>query len=160
MAAEAASKRAELLEQVDSLRKKYPSESFERNWSIYKSSLDIQDIEAFLVKTVPSMKYIDVTVIGEGLVVDVDGSEDESLGGVMVAPLGMIRSIHFFSEPLEALRLTEDSTLVVTTRLTGATPGGPYWVASTPEEEQDLLLFAGVLRRLIVRTQSKGDARG
>ena len=152
MAAGTTSKRTELIEQVDSLRKKYPSESFERNWSFYKGSLDIQDIEAFLVKTVPSMKYIGVAVIGEGLVVDVDGSEDESLGGVMVAPLDMIRSIHFFSEPLESLRLTEGSTLVVTTRLIGSTPGGPYWAASTPEEEQDLLRFAGVLRRLVGRT--------
>lgn len=141
--------RAELMERVDSLREKYPSESFERNWGFYKASLDIQDIKAFLIKTVPTMKYIDVAVLGEGIVVDVDGCEDKSLGGAMLVPLGIIRSIHFYSEPLESLPLTEGSTLVVTTRLTGTPPGGPYWTATTPEEEEDLLRFAGVLRRLV-----------
>ena len=149
MAAGTTSKRAELMERVDSLREKYPSESFERNWGFYKASSDIQDIKAFLIKTIPSMKYIDVAVLGEGLVADVDGGEDKSLGGAMLVRLDMIRSIHFFSKPLESLRLTEGSTLVVTTRLTGTAPGGPYWVAATPEEEEDLLRFAGVLRRLV-----------
>jgi hypothetical protein len=111
--------------------------------------LDIQDIEGFLIKIMPSMKYIDVAVLGEGLVIDVDGCEDGSVGGVMLVPLGMVRSIHFFSKPLESLPFTEDSTLVVTTRLTGPTPGGPYWMAENPEEETDLLRFAGILRRLV-----------
>ena len=152
MATEASSKRVELFEQVDSLRRELPSDLFERNWGFYKASFDIQNIDAFLVKAIPSMKYIDVAVIGEGLVVDVDGSEDETSGGVIVAPLNMIRSIHFLPGSLESLRLTEGSTLVVTTRLVGANPGGPYWAASTPDEEQDLLHFVGVLRRLIGRT--------
>ena len=133
---------------VDSLREQYPSESFERNWSIYKASLDIQNIEGFLIKTVPSTKYIDVAVLGEGLIIDVDGCEDGSVGGVSATSLVMLRSIHFFSKPLESLPLTEDATLVVTTRLIGATSGGPYWVAANQEEEKDLLLFAGILRRL------------
>ena len=152
MATGTTSKRAELINRVNSLREKYPSESFERNWGFYKASLDIQNIEAYLIKTIPSLKYIDVAVLGEGLVVDVDGAEDKSLGGVMLTPLDMIRSIHFFSEPLESLPFTEGSTLVVTTRLTGAGSGGPYWIASTPEEEEELLSFADVLRRLLRRT--------
>ena len=149
MVTEADSKRAQLMEQVDSLREQYPSESFERNWSLYKASIDIQDIKGFLIKTVPSMKYIDVAVLGEGLVIDVDGCEDGSVGGMVLAPLGMVRSIHFSSTPLESLPLTKDSTLVVTTRLTGPTPGGPYWMAANPEEEKNLLQFAGILRRLL-----------
>ena len=149
MAAEAEGKRAQLMDRVDSLREKYRSESFERNWGFYKASLDIQDIEEFIVRTVPAMKYIGVAVLGEGLVIDVDGCEDVSVGGVMLVPLSMVRSVHFVTEPLESLPLTEDSTLVVTTRLTGATSAGPYWVAANREEEEDLLRFAGVLRRLV-----------
>ena len=149
MAAEAESKRAQLMERVDSLLEQYHSESFERNWSFYKASLDIQNIEGFLIRTIPSTKYINVAVLGEGLMVDVDGCEDGSTGGAILVPSGMVRSIHFYREPLESLPLTKDSTLVVTTRLTGPAPGGPYWLATNPDEEKDLLRFAGILRRLV-----------
>lgn len=133
---------------VESLREQYPSESFERNWSIYQASLDIQNIEGFFIGAVPSTKYVNLVVLGEGLIIDVEGCEDASVNGVSVSRLAMLRSIHFFSKPLESLPRTKDATLVVTTRLIGATSGGPYWVAANQEEEKDLLLFAGILRRL------------
>ena len=136
------------MEQVDDLRQRYPSESFERYWGFYKASTDIQDIEAFLIKIIPENKYIDVAVIGNGLVVDVDGCEDGSQSGLSFFPLKVLRSVHFHTKGLAALPLTEGSSLVVTTRLSGPASSAPYWIATTPEEEEDLLGFANVLARL------------
>ena len=149
MAVESENKRVQLLEQVDAMRQRYPSESFERYWGFYKASMDIQDIKAFLIKTIPETKYIDVSVIGDGLLVGVDGCEDGSQGGLYFSPLKMLRSVHFHTEAMASLPFTEGSSLVVTTRLSGPASPSPYWIAATPEEEQGLLGFANVLARLV-----------
>ena len=146
------SKRSQLIELVDHLREQYPSESFERNWQIYKDNMEVQDVREFLVKTIPSMKYINVAIIGEGLVVDVDGCEDGSRAGTGFHSLRAIRSIHLHSEALESLSLTEGATLVVTTRFTGGLANVLYWVATGEEEEKNLLRFASALSKLLGST--------
>ena len=148
MGLEPADKRVRLLEQVDSLRQQYPSESFERNWGFYKASLDIQDIKASLIRTNPETKYINVAVIGNGLVVDVDGCEDGSQSGLAYFPLKMLRSVHYHTEAIASLPLTEGASLVITVRLSGPAAVAPYWTAATPEEEEDLLGFANALAQL------------
>ena len=55
------------MELVDSAREMYRSETFEKYWALYKSGLDIQDVDTFLVKSVESIGYIGVSVLGEGL---------------------------------------------------------------------------------------------
>ena len=149
MAAESENKRVQLFEQVDSMRQRYPSESFERYWGFYKASLDIQDIKGFLIKTIPETKYIDVAIIGDGLVVDVDGCEDGSQSGLAYFPLKMLQSVHFHTGVLASLPMTEGSSLVVTTRLSGPASANPYWASATPEEEERLLEFANILARLV-----------
>ena len=148
MATESEDKRVRLLEQVDSLRQQYPSESFERHWEFYRASLDIQDIKAFLITTIPETKYIDVAVIGDGLVADVDGCDDGSHSGLAYFPLKALRSVHFHTGAIASLPLTEGSSLIVTVRLSGPASPAPYWMAATPKEEEDLLGFANVLARL------------
>ena len=152
MAEESKNKRVQLLEQVDAMRQRYPSESFERYWGFYKASLDIQDIKGFLIKTIPESKYIDVSVIGDGLLANVDGCEDWAQSGLAFFPLKMIRSVHFHTEAIASLPFTEGSSLVVTTRFSGPASAGPYWGAATPEEEKALLGFANVLARLVGNT--------
>ena len=152
MVVESENMRVQLLEQVDTMRQRYPSESFERYWGFYKASTDIQDVKAFLIKTIPETKYIDVAVIGDGLVVDVDGCEDGSESGLAFFSLKTLRSVHFHTEAIASLPFTEGSSLVVTTRYSGPAAPTPYWMAATPEEEENLLGFANVLARLVGST--------
>ena len=149
MAVEPKNKRVQLLEQVDAMRQRYPSQSFERYWGFYKASVDIQDIDAFLIKTIPETKYIDVSVIGDGLLVCVDGCEDGFQSGLAFFPLKMLRSVHFHAEAIASLPITEGSSLVVTSRLSGPAAPAPYWMAASPVEEEGLLGFANVLARLV-----------
>jgi hypothetical protein len=113
------------------------------------AGMDIKDIKAFLIKTIPEVKYIDVSVIGDGLLVDVDGGDDGSHKGLIFFPLKMLQSVQFHTEGLASLSFTEGSSLVVTTRLSGAASPSPYWMAATPEEEERLLEFANVLARSV-----------
>lgn len=152
MGDETQNKRSQLIELVDHLREQYPSESFERNWQIYKDNMEVQDVREFLVKTIPSMKYINVAIIGEGLVVDLDGCEDGSRAGTGLHSLRAIRSVQLHSEAPESLSFTEGATLVVTIRFTGGTANAPYWFATGEEEEKDLLRFANALSKLLGRT--------
>ena len=152
MAVESENMRVQLLEQVDAMRQLYPSESFERCWGFYKASVDIQDIKTFRIKTIPETKYIDVSIIGDGLVAGVDGCEDGSQSGAFFFPVEKLLSVHFHVGAIEALPFTEGSSLVVYVRLSGPATTTPYWMAATPEEEEGLLGFANVLARLVRST--------
>ena len=114
--------------------------SFRRYWNLYKQTSDIARIQSFYIKTEES--YYNVAIIGDGILVDVEGDDSDSSGGLNIRSLDAIRGVTVRSGPLKAFPRTQGASLVVLTRLVGETNAGPYWVAKTPEEEGRLLGFA------------------
>ena len=136
---------AEQLEtRVVELLDTYASGSFQKYWGYYKESVAPSDVKAFFVKLRPSENYLNVAVIGEGLLIDVDGDDAPESGGIGVHPLTSVRSVYVRTNPPPTLPRARTASLVVFTQLAGGT-GGPYWFAEDSEEERDLLRFSKIL---------------
>ena len=140
---------AEQLEKkVSELIEIYNPSSFRKYWQLYKEAFNVTEVGAFFIKVQPETSYMNVAIIGDGLVIDVEGSDDPEEGAVSAHPLRDIRSIYFRTQALPTLSRSRNASLIVITHLVGTT-GGPYWMAESSTEEKELLAFSRKLAELI-----------
>ena len=147
MALASEDKRSQLMRLVNQYLEESYSDAFTLRWGFYKTAIDIQDVQAYYVKVKRDINYINVAILGDGLVVDLDGDNSNEDSTFSIHPLRMIRSVYLADDGIEGNELTEDATLMVNCRLTGG--GGFYWFAEDRAEEVDLLGFVKVLARSI-----------
>ena len=143
MALASEDKRSQLMGAVSQHLEELYSDAFNLRWTIYKATIDIQDVQAYYVKVKSDINYINVVIWGDGLVVDVDGDNSNENCAFSIHPLRMIRSVFLTDDCIQGSELTEDASLLVNCRLAGG--GRPYWFAENQVEEIDLLGFVTVL---------------
>ena len=121
---------------------------FEDYWDLYKETADISNVQGFFVRTAgeyDSISYCNAAIIGDGLLVDIEGDDDGESGSLTIRSLDSIAGLSIHTEALPGLPDSQGASLVVDTELAGESDYGPHWVAKTEEEEEHLLRFAKVL---------------
>ena len=129
---------------------------FEEYWELYEHAADISNVQAFYIRIESfndfgheSVKYCNVAILGEGLVVDVEGDDSKSTGSLTLSSLDSFSHVSFHAGSLPGLPSSQGASLVVLAHSAGESDAGPYWVAKTEEEEDYLLSFAQSLVRAI-----------
>ena len=125
--------------------------TFLQYWELYKSVSSISRIQAFYVREgadqqhYSRVSYLNVAIVGDGLVVDVEGDDNTRRGGLSVRSLKSVTDLAIHPGPLPGLRNTQNAKLVVITKSAGESEVGLHWVAATEDEEKHLLRFAQAL---------------
>ena len=132
----------QLDETVMDLIWRHKFDTFGRYWEIYKKTALISDVSAAHIVAKPEEGYLNVAIVGDGLLVDIEGEDHPSQGELSVDQIGAISGISVNVGSLAGFPKSQGASLVVVTRLRGAPNAGPYWAAWTPAEETSLMEFA------------------
>ena len=147
-----------LTDQVDQILREYPTDSFTRHWNIYKENYATLDWTDCYIKVIPQKRYVNVALLGNGFLIDIDGEEGEPSiirEGLAIVPLDTISTVMVRGRGMPDVEELRDSTLVVTTVISGSNQQGPFWMADNEEEEASLFRF---VRALIEKTILKGKS--
>ena len=115
---------------------------FERYWDLYERTIDLSNVTSFFVRTEAQLfrsAYCNVVIVGDGLLIDISGDDQNNEGDFSVLLLNSISGISIHTGPLPGLADSQGARIVVQTELAGLVDEGPYWVAKTAEEEERLL---------------------
>ena len=135
-------------------------EKFAEYWELYADAADVQSIKGFFVRTEPRASfysgggYCNVAIIGDGLLIDIEGNDNDNTGNLTFQPLESISAVRVRAEPLRGLDHSRDALLVVLTNRVGEEGVGLHWVAKTEEDEEHLLAFAKALVKAISEDRS------
>ncbi len=126
---------------------------FAQYWKLYRDTADISTVQRFFVRTESDSfypgGYCNVAVIGDGLLVDIEGDDRQSKGGLAIQSLDSITKVSIHAGSLPGLRNSQNATLIVIARRAEDTEVGPHWIATNEEEEGHLLQFAHTLVRVV-----------
>ena len=126
-------------------------------WELYKRAFPHREIQASYVFHDPATGYGNVVVLGHSEVIDIEGDDSTGTGYLGIQRLASIGSVVFRKGQIEGLVRSQGASLVVFTRLVGETNAGPYWIARTEPEEEQLILFARFLVDSIPPPEPFGD---
>ena len=126
---------------------------FAQYWELYEDTTDIQSIKGFFVRTkvedhaldYTGGGYCNVAVICDGLIIDIEGDDEDKTGSLTFHPLESVSSVEIHAEPLRGLDASRGALLVVLANRVGEEDIGLHWVAKTEQEKERLLKFAQVL---------------
>ncbi len=130
---------------------------FARFWELYERTTDIQRIDAFYIRTEVLISngggYCNVAIIGDGLLIDIEGDDNNSTGNLTFQTLKSVGEVEIHTSPLQGLHSSQGASLVV---LTNSVEGdiGVHWVAKTEDDEEHLLQFAQTLVQAISKDTS------
>ena len=148
--------RSDLLEQiVEKAIEEHKLVKFAEYWELYRNTADISSIQRFFVRTKANTDpffggaYCNVAIIGDGLLVDIEGDDSQSSGGLRIESLETVSSVIFHVGSLPGLRNSQNASLVVIADQVGETGVGLHWVAKTEEEEEHLVQFGRSLVQAI-----------
>ena len=148
-------KSAQLARIVERLVDENDLSTFAEYWGLYESTADLSNVQAFYVRTeaqpffAGSARYCNVAILGDGLVVDIEGDDSRSTGSLTLSTLDSVMPVSLHAGPLPGLSDSQGASLVVLARSAGEADAGFHWVAKTEEEEENLLKFAQHLVRAI-----------
>ena len=126
--------------------------TFAQYWEIYSLTADLSAVQAFYFRTesqYPFGAYCNAAIIGDGLLVDIEGDETKKSGGLTMASLDSISGVSIHAGSLPGLPSSNGASLVVLSRRPAETNVGLHWVAKSDEEEEHLLSFAKCLVQVI-----------
>ncbi len=137
-------------------------EKFAEYWELYADTADVQSIKGFFVKTeiqddafgYTGGGYCNVAIIGDGLLIDIEGNDNDNTGSLTFQPLEAISAVRVRAGSLSGLDHSRDALLVVFVNRVGEEGVGLYWVAKTEEDEEHLLAFAKTLVKAISEDRS------
>ena len=98
--------------------------------------------------------YCNVAIIADGLLIDIEGDDNDNTGNLTFQPLESISAVRVRAEPLRGLDHSRDALLVVLANRVGEEGVGLHWVAKTEEDEERLLAFAKTLVKAISEYRS------
>ena len=131
---------------------------FARYWEMNERSASIADVRRFFVRTETRILgggYGNAAIIGDGLLVDVEGDDADRSGRLTVYSLDAFDQVFIHAGPLPGLPSSQGARLVVVAEMKGQEDAGTHWVAKTPEEEDRLLEFAEELIGAISRREDR-----
>ena len=124
---------------------------FAQYWELYENTADIQSIKGFFVRierrpySSSRRAYCNVAIIGEGLLIDIEGDDNDNTGNLTFQSLESISGVQVRAGPVRGLDSSRDALLVVIANRVGAEGIGLHWIAKTEQDEEHLLQFAKVL---------------
>ena len=116
-------------------------------WDLCNQAKPMRDVEAFYCFSAEEPRYGNIAAIVDGQVIDIEGDESDGTGIVVFRDLSSIASVQLRTPPIGGYSRSEDATLAIITRLRGESNTGPYWVAITPQDYENLIQFASTLIR-------------
>ena len=125
---------------------------FKQYWELYQETSSISSVQAFFVRVesgVFSDGYANVAIIGDGLLVDIEGNDSRNSGNLALRSLASIVEVIIHAGSLPGLPDSQGALLVVVTEIAGQADAGPHWVAKTREEKNHLVRFAKTLVEVI-----------
>ncbi len=151
---------AQLTKLVEDAIEELHLEEFEAYWEMYESTCQVTTVEAFYLRTEVRVgdfgrklgDYCNVAIVGDGLLVDVEGDDNDNSGNLIAQPLKSFSEVSIHRGPLTNLESSRDSSLVVLANRVGEEDVGLHWVAKTEEEEEHLLEFARLLIQVVSKT--------
>ena len=86
---------------------------FARFWELYERTTEIKRIEAFYIRTevqdnwlIPNRGgYCNVAIIGDGLLIDIEGDDNNSTGNLTFKTLTSVGEVEIHTSPLQGLPL-------------------------------------------------------
>lgn len=137
---------ARLKQTVDCAIKEHGLELFAQYWDLYREITSISNVRRFYARTegqpLYTGGYCNVAIIGDGLLVDIEGDDSRRSGGLSVESLDSIAKVTFHVGELPGLPAARGASLVVLAQGVGETDVGLHWVAKTEDEEDRLVEFA------------------
>ncbi len=148
---------AQLSQIVEEAIENFQLESFEAYWELYEETAQVNSVQAFFVRVDADNgpygqsrgDYCNVAIIGDGLLIDIEGDDSDDSGNLSVHPLKSLSRVSLRNGPLQNLSHSQGASLVVIANQIGDEHVGPYWVAKTDDEEEHLLKFAQALVKAI-----------
>ncbi len=151
---------AQLARIVEQAIEEHDLEKFADYWELYENTADIQSIKEFFVRierrpySSSRRAYCNVAIIGDGLLIDIEGDDNDNTGYLTFNSLESISGIEIHLEPLRGLDSSREASLIVIANRVGEEDIGLNWVAKTEEEEEHLLQFARVLVKEISKDRA------
>ena len=149
-------KSAQLARKVERLVDEYGLPTFEEYWGLYESTADLSNVQTFYIQTEArnhfggsSAHYCNVAIIGDGLIVDIEGNDDTRSGRLSLERLDSITSVSIHAGALPGLSSSQGASLLVLADRAHESGVGLHWIAKTEEEEDHLLNFAQSLVQAI-----------
>ena len=136
-------------------------ETFLQFWRLYEKIAPVSCAQAFYVREGANqwiysrVNYFNVAIIGDGLVVDIEGDDGTRKGGLSIQSLRSVTRVTVHPGSLPGLRNSQNAKLVVITSNAGESEVGLHWVATTDEQEAHLLRFAGALTNAMSENQQR-----
>lgn len=147
------SNRDNLFRTVGRMTEEHELGTFALYWSLYQDAVDVSNVQRFYVMVEPQPNsnggYCNVAVIGDGLIVDVEGNDEQSSGDLSVYTLDSLIGVSVHAGALPGLPNTQDAILIVMVGQSSAPDAGLYWMAKTAEARERLIEFADALVKAI-----------
>ena len=147
----------QLISAVEQVIEVYGLDVFEQYWELYKEIGGISNVQRFYVRTGASaadaadVSFCHAAIIGDGLLVDIQGDDCLKSGGLRFNSLASIVQVSIHDGPVDGAPSSEGASLVVVASRPNDAGPGLHWVAKTEQEENHLLPFAKTLARALGR---------
>ena len=119
-------------------------ETFAEFWSLGKELIEGIPVRAYYSRTEGS--YVNLAILTDNLIIDIEKNEnDANPGGIGIGVIKSIATVYFRAGPIQTIPDSETSQLTVITLMIGTIDPGPYWIAKTDSEREDLTRFGKAL---------------
>ena len=148
-------KSAQLARIVERLIDENDLSTFSEYWEFYEHTADLTNVQAFYIQTESQalfggpIRYSNVAILGDGLIVDVEGNDATRSGSLSLDKSDSITSVSIHAGTLPGLSSSQGASLVVLAHRADESGVGLHWVAKTEEEVDHLLNFAQALVQAI-----------
>ena len=129
---------------VESILVENDMEMFAVYWKLGKELIEGLPVRAFYTRTEGS--HANLAILTDKLVVDIEkNDDDQNPGGIGIGVIKSIATVYFRAGPVQTIPNSETSQLTVFTLMIGAAEAGPYWIAKTDSERENLTRFGKAL---------------
>ena len=119
-------------------------ETFAEYWNLCKELVKGVPVRAYYARTEGS--YVNLAILTDNLIIDIEKNEnDANPGGIGIGVIKSIATVYFRAGPIQTIPDSETSQLTVVALMIGTIDPGPYWVAKTDSEREDLIRFGKAL---------------
>ena len=119
-------------------------ETFAEYWNLAKELMQGVPVRAYYTRT--EGNYVNLAILTDNLIFDIENNEiAATLDGVGVALIKSISSVYFRAGPIQTIPDSSTALLTVVALRIGSNGPGPYWIAKTDSEREDLMRFGKAL---------------
>lgn len=127
--------------------------TFAKYWELYEETVDVSDVQRFYFTMEPQWHgnggYCNVAIIGDGLLVDVEGDDTRRSGGLNMQTLDSVTRVSAHAGALPGIPNAQGATLIIMTDRANEHNVGIYWVAKTDEDQERLIQFTSTLVKAV-----------